>query len=69
MGNIEIKTREEKKQREKAYYEEAATDWRTQTIQNTAADQPGNDSICNCCSLYSVLFCAFKIRTYFGCDF
>ena len=23
MGNIEIKTREEKKQREKAYYEEA----------------------------------------------
>ena len=68
MGNIEIKTREEKKQREKAYYEEAPQIG-TQTIQNTAADQPGNDSICNCCSLYSVLFCAFKIRTYFGCDF
>ena len=41
MGNIEIKTREEKKQREKAYYEEAPQIGGRETIQNTAADSTG----------------------------
>lgn len=69
MGNIEIKTREEKKQREKAYYEEAPQIGGRRPSRIRQQINRGMTVFVIVASLYSVLFCAFKIRTYFGCDF